>query len=111
MYVFRLESGQGGGKGGVKVVGSGGSGSSSPTAGGGGSGRGWDGGSSPPDSVGGTTQGLNGRCDAFIEKKSASVSCIHFSFFLIIIIILDPCAFANLCWRFLALRYKESHGK
>ena len=76
VHVFRLGSGQqGGGKGSVKAVGAVASPSSSPTA----SGKGWDGASSPPDSVDGTTQGLDGGYDAFIEKKkSASVSCVLF---------------------------------
>jgi len=80
VHVFRLGSGQQGGRqGSVKAVGAAASPSSSPTAGGGASGRGWDGASSPPDSVDGTTQGLDGGYDAFIEKKkSASVSCVPF---------------------------------
>ena len=45
----------------VKAVGACVSSSSSPTAEGGGSGRGWDSASSPPESVDGTTQGLDGR--------------------------------------------------
>ena len=76
VHVFRLGSGQqGGGHGGVKAVGAAASPSSSPTA----SGKGWDGASSLPDSVDGTTQGLDGGYDAFIEKKkSANVSCVLF---------------------------------
>jgi len=38
--------------------------------------------SSPPELVDGTTQGLDGDYEAFIEKKSA---CVLFSFFLFII--------------------------
>ena len=45
----------------MKVVGACASSTSSPTAEGGGSGRGWDSASSPPESVDGTTQGLDGR--------------------------------------------------
>ena len=83
VHVFRLGSGQqGGGQGGVKAVGAGASASSSPTTGSGGSSRGWDSASSPPESVDGTTQGLDGGYDAFIEKKkSASVSCVPFYLF------------------------------
>ena len=69
VHVFRLGSGPGGGQGGVKAVGAAASPSLSPTAGGGASGKGWVGASSPPDSVDGTTQGLDGGYDAFIEKK------------------------------------------
>ena len=80
VHVFRLGSGeQDGGQGSVKAVAAAASPSSSPTAGGGASGKGWVGASSPPDSVDGTTQGLDGGYDAFIEKKkSASVSCVLF---------------------------------
>jgi len=84
VHVFRLGSGQqsGGGQGGVKAVGAGASVSPRPTTGGGGSGRGWNGASSPPEWVDGTTKGLDGRYDAFIEKKkSASVSCVPFYLF------------------------------
>ena len=83
VHVFRLGSGQqGGGQGGVKAVGAGASASSSPTTGSGASSRGWDSASSPPESVDGTTQGLDGGYDAFIEKKkSASVSCVPFYLF------------------------------
>jgi hypothetical protein len=89
VHMFRLGSGQqGGGQGGVKAVGASASSSSSPTAGGSASGRGWDSASNPPESVDGTTQGLDGGYDAFIEKKkSASVSCVPFFIFL--------CAFTN----------------
>jgi autophagy-related protein 18 len=79
VHVFRLGSGQGDGRDGVKAVGAGASASSSPTTGSGGSARGWDSASSPPESVDGTMQGLDGGYDAFIEKKkSASVSCVLF---------------------------------
>jgi len=80
VHVFRLGSGQQGGRqGGVKAIGAGASANSSPTSGGSASARGWDSASSLPDSVDGTTQGLDGGYDAFIEKKkSASVSCVLF---------------------------------
>jgi len=97
VHVFRLGSGQGGGQGGVKAVGATASPSSSPTAGGGAS--------SPPDSVDGTTQGLDGGYDAFIEKKkSASVSCVLFLPYYYYC----PYAFTNSYWRLLALRCEES---
>ena len=85
VHVFRLGSGQqgqGGGQGVVKAAGASASLSSSPTIGSGSSGRGWDSLSSPAESVDGTTQGLDGGYDAFIEKKkSASVSCVLFLLF------------------------------
>jgi len=81
VHVFRLGSGQQGGQGGL-VKASATSSNSSPTSWSG-SGKGWDGASSPPESVDGTTQGLDGGYDAFIEKKkSASVTYVLFPFFL-----------------------------
>ena len=82
MHVLRLRSGQqggGGGQSGVKAVGAGASLSLSPTAGGSGNGRRCDDASSPPASVDGSTQGLDGGYVVFIEKKkSASASCVLF---------------------------------
>ena len=84
MHVFRLGSGQGGGKRGSTAVAAGASASSSPNAGGSGSGRGFDSASSPPEPVDGATHGLDGGYDVFIEKKkNASVSRVLFSFFLL----------------------------
>ena len=53
----------------MKAVGAGASAISNATAGSGVNGKGWDSASSPPKSVDGTTQGLDGGYDAFIEKK------------------------------------------
>jgi len=82
VHVFRLGSRQQGGQDGAQgSVKSSETGSNSSPTSGSGSGRGWDGASSPPESVDGTTQGLDGGYDAFIEKKkSASVSCVLFPF-------------------------------
>lgn len=66
VHVFRLGSGQGG-QGSIKVASS-----SSSSSAGGGSNNTWDAASSPSDSVDGTTQGLDGGYDAFIEKKKSS---------------------------------------
>jgi len=53
-----------------------------------------------PEWVDGTTQGLY---DAFIEKRSASVSCIPFHLFILFL-----CAFTNSYGCFLAVRCEES---
>jgi len=55
-----------------------------------------------PEWVDGTTQGLYEGYDAFIEKKSASVSCIP-------LFILFLCALTNSYGCFLAVRCEESH--
>jgi len=66
VHVFKLGSGQQGGQGLNKATGSGSSLNS------GSSGNTWDAASSPPESVDGTMQGLDGGYDAFIEKKKSS---------------------------------------
>ena len=76
LHVLRLRSGQQGGDGrrsGLKAVGACASLSLSPTAGGSGNGRRCDDASSPPESVDGSTQGLDGGYVVFIEKKKSAV--------------------------------------
>ena len=83
VHVFRLGSGQQGGQG--------------------------DGASSPSESVDGTTQGLDGGYDAFIEKKkSASVSYVLLSF---VFNIYCSYSLTNSSWRFIALHCDESPYK
>ena len=65
-------------------------------------GVGWDGASRPPESMGGSTQGLDGGYDVFIEKKSASLSCVPFCLIIIVYVRLLT------HWCFLALRCEES---
>ena len=80
LHVLRLRSGQQGGDGGqsgLKAVGAGASLSLSPTAGGSGNGRRCDDASSPPESVDGSTQGLE-VCCVYREKEECSVSCVLF---------------------------------
>ena len=104
VHVFRLGSDH---KRWSMAVAAGASASSSPNAGGSGSGRGCDSANILPEPVDGTMQGLDGGHDVFIEKMT-SVSVFMHSLFLLPFYYYCLCAFAKLCWCFLALHYEES---